>query len=63
MITERKEDLVQVEVESYIEGLLEKYFRSFVGDRDNGELHGQAERRTDTDSGEVRSIDQLAPGG
>ena len=62
MITERKEDLVQVEVESYIEKMLEKYFSSFVGDRD-GNIHGQAERYPGPDSEEIRNIDQFAAGG
>ena len=62
MITERKEDLVTVEADSYIEKLLEKYFRAFVGDRD-GNIYSQEERPIGTDSGEARGIDQFAAGG
>ena len=62
MITERKEDLEQVGAEDFIEKMLEKYFISFVGDRD-GNIHGQAERYPGPDSEEVGVIDQRATGG
>ena len=57
MITERKEDLVTVEVDSYIEKMLEKYFKSFVGDRENGEIYNQAGRQPAGVGEEVGSID------
>ena len=63
MITERKEDLVQVESEAFIEKMLGKYFSSFVGDRENGNLYSQAGRQPDQVSEEIGSIDQLPPGG
>ena len=67
MITERKEDLITVEAESFIEKMLKKYYEGFLGDRigevENGEIYSQAERRTDQVGEEVRSIDQLTLGG
>ncbi|MCK5430541.1 MAG: hypothetical protein KAI94_13765 [Anaerolineales bacterium] len=67
MITERKEAQITVESESYIYKMLEKYYKSFLGNRlgevENGEIYSQAERRTDQVGEEVRSIDQLTLGG
>ncbi len=67
MITERKEDLIFVEAESFTEKLLEKYFMSFVGDRlgevENGELYSQTGRDGTTDSEEIGNIVRLPPSG
>ena len=67
-MSERTEDLVLVEVDSYIEKMLEKYYKSFLGDRigevGNGEnIYSQEGRQTAGVGEEVRGIDQLAPGG
>ena len=62
MITERKEDLVQVESEAFIEKMLEKYFSSFVGDRD-GNIYDQEGRQPAANSEEERDQLRLATGG
>ena len=62
MIIERKEDLVLVEVESYIEKMIEKYYNAFLGDRGvvgNGEIYDQTGRQPGRAGEEVGSIDQL----
>jgi hypothetical protein len=65
MITERKEDIIWVEAESYIEKLLEKYLRAKLGDRigevENGELYSQTGRDGTTDSEEIGNIVRLPP--
>ncbi len=62
MTTERKEDLITVEADSYIEKLIEKYYRAKLGDRigevENGEIYSQEGRRPAKVSEEIRSIDQ-----
>lgn len=63
MITERKEDLAQVEVDSFIVKLLEKYYKAFLGDRigevENGNVYDQGRGQPAQVSGEVGSLDQL----
>ncbi len=68
MITERKEDLILVEVDRKFEKMIEKYYKAFLGDRlgevGNAEnIYGQEGRRAEQVSGEVESLDQLTPSG
>ncbi len=67
MMTERKEDLIFVEAESFTDKLIEKYFKSFVGDRlgevENGELYSQTGRDGTKDSAEIGNIVRLPPSG
>lgn len=62
MITERKEDIALVEVDSFIEKMITKYTKAFLGDRfgevENGEIYGQAGRQPAENSETLRSIDQ-----
>ena len=60
-MSERSEDLILVEVDSYIEKMLEKYYKSFLGDREAGNaenIYSQEGRQTAGVSGEVEGIDQ-----
>ena len=62
-MSERSEDLIMVEVDSYIEKMLEKYYKNHLGDRvgevENGEnIYSQEGRRTAQVGEEVRGIDQ-----
>ncbi len=65
MITERKDDLIFVEAESFIDKLLKKYLSAKLGDRevDNGETNSQAGRDGITDSGGIGNIVQQPPVG
>ncbi len=67
MITERREDIVQVEIESRIKIMLEKYTKAFLADRfgevENGELYVQEGRQPVADSEAIRGDIRLAPGG
>ncbi len=68
MITERKEDLIFVEAESFTDKLIEKYYKSFLGDRlgevENGEnIYSQEGRQTERPGEEIRSIDQYPVSG
>lgn len=68
MITERKDDQIFVEAESFTDKLFEKYYKAFLGDRlgevENGEnIYDEAGRRAGQVSGEVESLDQLIAGG
>ena len=60
MITERKEDLAQVEVDSFIEKMIEKYARAFLGDRigevENGNVYDEERGHPAQVSGEVGSL-------
>ncbi len=62
-MSERSEDLILVEVDSYIEKMIEKYYKNHLGDRlgevENGEnIYSQEGRQTAGVSGEVEGIDQ-----
>ncbi len=67
-MSERTEDLVFIEVDKFIEKMLEKYYKSHLGDRigevENGEkIYSEAGRRPAQVGEEIRSIDQRAIGG
>ena len=59
MITERVLDMLQVEVESYIEKLLKEYTIGFMGDRmeagglENGDLYDEEGRQPITSSEQI----------
>ena len=61
MILERDIDLIMVEVESYIERMIEEYARAHLGPRfgevANGNLYGQEGRQPSGYSEEVQRID------
>ncbi len=63
MITERTEDQIIVESESFIEKMLKKYLSAKLGDREveNGETNSQAGRDGITDSGGIGNIVQQPP--
>ncbi len=67
MIGERREDIVQVQVDSWFETMIAKYFTEHVGDRGevlgNGNIYGQEEGQVVRPGEEVRGIDQRAIGG
>jgi hypothetical protein len=55
MITERKEDIADIEIDSWIEKMLEKYTRAFLGDRfeevaDGENLYDETGRQPVSDS-------------
>ena len=62
MITERKEDIALVEVDSFIEKMIAKYTKAFLGDRfgevANGNLHDQSGRQPFGPGEEVGNLDQ-----
>ena len=67
-MSERTEDLVMVEVDRFIEKMLEKYYKSHLGDRvgevENAEnIYSEAGRRPAQVGEEIRSIDQRAISG
>ncbi len=67
MITERREDIVQVEIDSRIKIMLEKYTKAFLADRfvevADGRLYVQEGRQPPGDSQEIRDQLRFAPGG
>ena len=67
MITERKVNQIIDGAEFFTDKLIEKYYKTFLGDRleegENGELYSQEGRQVTGPGEEVRSIDQYAPGG
>ncbi len=68
MITERKEDIAQVDIDSWIEKMLEKYTRAFLGDRfeevaDGENLYDEEGRQPVADSEGQRDQLRLAAGG
>jgi hypothetical protein len=59
MLTERDIDLMQVEIEAYMERLIMEYAAMWLGDRGdigNGDIYDQEGRYPVQDSGEVRGI-------
>jgi len=66
MITERREDIIQVEIESRIKIMLEKYTKAFLADRfgevADGNLYAQAGGQPPGDSQAIRGDVRLAPG-
>ena len=63
-MNERDLDLIQVEVEGYVEKLLEEYTRMWVGDRENGEnLYGETGRQPVGDSEGERDQLRFPAGG
>jgi len=55
MITERDSDLVQAEVEAFIEQMLKEYLSAWLGDRgemQNGEIYSEEGRFPDNNSQE-----------
>ena len=67
-MSERSEDLIFVEVDSYIERMIEKYYKNHLGDRigeveDAENIYSQEGRRAEQVSGEVGNLDQLIAGG
>ena len=66
MIGERKEDIVQVAVDSWFENMIAKYYKAHLGDRGevgDGNLYSQEGRERDQDSEEVRDNLRRAVGG
>ena len=64
MITERKEQLADLGAESFIEMMIEKYAKAFLGDRfeevENAEnIYGQEGRQPAQIGGEVQGVDQF----
>ena len=55
MITERETDLIQVELEAYLESLLKEFMAGYLGDRDNGILYDQEGRQPVSNSEGERS--------
>ena len=62
-MNERDLDLIQVEVEGYVEKLLEEYTRMWVGDRDGENLYGETGRQPAGDSEGERDQLRFAAGG
>ena len=72
MITERDTDLMQVELDAYLENLLKEFMAGYLGDRgdegslgeiQNGILYDQEGRQPAEDSEGQRDSLRLAPGG
>ena len=66
MIGERKEDIIQVEVDSWFEKMITKYTRAHLGDRGEvgyGNVYSQEGRQRDQDSEEIRDNLRRAVGG
>ena len=62
MINERNLDLIQIEVEGYLEKLLKEYTSMWVGDR-NGDLYGEEGRQPVANSEGERDQLRFAAGG
>jgi hypothetical protein len=62
MLNERDVDILQVEVEGFLEKLLAEYTRMWVGDRD-GTVYSEEGRYRSSDSEKIRDNIRLAAGG
>ena len=63
MITERETDLIQVEIDAYVENLLKEFMAAHLGERGDGILYDQEGRQPVSDSEGERDQLRLAPGG
>lgn len=63
MITERDTDLMQVELDAYLENLLKEFMAGYLGDRGDGILYDQEGRQPAEDSEGAGDQLRLAPGG